>query len=222
MIEYHWFLLYWIEYSFLRNLTPCSSSMDKFFFIGLFSWGSYFNFSKCATFPPQAGLKQAVFSPFDGVPIDNKNKPTKHCFYPVFILYSINKPRREGAWYMPSYFYYDIVKGEVRSWSNLISEERVKFFWTLLKGEVRSWSNLISEERVKFFWTKQWKPDENRLKNKEVMKNLKFRKFFRKHFLTKSVWICKMKWVDDVIASLLAIYFVHKILKILIFCPNLW
>ena len=31
LIEYRWFLLYWIEYSFPSNLTPSSSSMDRAF-----------------------------------------------------------------------------------------------------------------------------------------------------------------------------------------------
>ena len=41
LIEYRWYLLYWIEYSFPSNLTPSSSSMDRaFWFLGLFFWGS--------------------------------------------------------------------------------------------------------------------------------------------------------------------------------------
>ena len=87
------------------------------------------------------------------------------------------------------------IKGEVRSWSNLISEKRVKF------------SEQNSENLMKIGWKirKLW--------NFEVSQN------FRKHFLT-SPYEYANEWVDDVIASLLAIYFVHKILKILIFAPT--
>ena len=43
---------------------------------------------------------------------------------------------------------------------------------------------------------------------------------FRKHFLAGRYEYANER-VDDVIPSLLAIYFVHKISKILIFYPNL-
>ena len=88
----------------------------------------------------------------------------------------------------------------------------------LFKGEVRSWSNLISEERVKF----SEQNSENLMKiGWKIRKlwNLEVLQIFRKHFLT-SPYEYANEWVDDVIASLLAIYFVHKILKILIFAPT--
>ena len=90
---------------------------------------------------------------------------------------------------------YDVFKGEVRSWSNLISEERVKF------------SEQNSENLMKIGWKirKLW--------------NFEVSQIFRKHFLT-SLYEYANEWVDDVIASLLAIYFVHKVLKILIFAPT--
>ena len=58
LIEYHWFLLYWIEYSIKSNLTPSSSCMDKaFWFYGYFS--EAVSFSKCATFSPESSLEAA-------------------------------------------------------------------------------------------------------------------------------------------------------------------
>ena len=84
--------------------------------------------------------------------------------------------------------------------------------------EVRSWSNLISEERVKF----SEQNSENLMKiGWKIRKlwNFEVSQIFRKHFLT-SPYEYANEWVDDVIASLLAIYFVHKILKILIFAPT--
>ena len=92
-------------------------------------------------------------------------------------------------------FKHEEFKGEVRSWSNLISEERVKF------------SEQNSENLMKIGWKirKLW--------------NFEVSQIFRKHFLT-SPYEYANEWVDDVIASLLAIYFVHKILKILIFAPT--
>ena len=53
----------------------------------------------------------------------------------------------------------------------------ISVVWIWFKGEVRSWSNLISEEKSKIFWTKQWKPDKNRLTNKEVMTLSSFANF---------------------------------------------
>ena len=88
----------------------------------------------------------------------------------------------------------------------------------MLKGEVRSWSNLISEERVKF----SEQNSENLMKiGWKIRKlwNFEVSKIVRKHFLT-SPYEYANEWVDDVIASLLAIYFVHKILNILIFAPT--
>ena len=92
--------------------------------------------------------------------------------------------------------------------------------WTLFKGEVRSWSNLISEERVKKFEQNS----ENLMKIGWKIRKLwhfEVSQIFTKHFLT-SRYEYANEWVDDVIASQLAIYFVHKILKILIFCPSFW
>ena len=73
------------------------------------------------------------------------------------------------------------------SHSSVISSAGIFF-----KGEVRSWSNLISEERVKF----SEQNSENlmkSLKNKEVMKFWSFANF-QETFLDQSVWICK--WVS--------------------------
>ena len=68
------------------------------------------------------------------------------------------------------------IKGEVRSWSNLISEERVKF------------SEQNSEYLMKIGWKirKLW--------------NFEVSQIFRKHFLT-SPYEYANEWVDDVIAS---------------------
>ena len=89
-----------------------------------------------------------------------------------------------------------------------------------VKGEVRSCSNLISEERVKF----SEQNSENVMKIGWKIRKLwhfEVSQIFRKHFLTSRYEYANER-VDDVITSLLAIYFVHKILKFLIFCPNLW
>ena len=76
-----------------------------------------------------------------------------------------------------------IIKGEVRSWSNLISEERVKF------------SEQNSENLMKIGWKirKLW--------------NVEVSQIFRKHFLTRSVWICK--WVS---------WWCHRLTTCHIFC----
>ena len=58
LIECHWFLLYWIEYSFPSILTPSLSSMDKaFWFQGYFS--EAVSFSKCSPFSPASRLEAA-------------------------------------------------------------------------------------------------------------------------------------------------------------------
>ena len=62
-----------------------------------------------------------------------------------------------------------------------------------LKGEIRNRFNLISEEREKKNQTKQSKPDENWLKNEEVMNFSSFANF-HETFLDQSIWICK--WVS--------------------------
>ena len=85
-----------------------------------------------------------------------------------------------------------------------------------VKWELQNRFNLLSEERVKFC-------EQN---SKNLMKiGWKIRKLwhfevsqiFTKHFLTSRYEYANER-VDDVIASLLAIYFVHKILKNSIFC----
>ena len=81
--------------------------------------------------------------------------------------------------------------------------------------------NLISEERVNI----SKHNSENLMKiSWEIRKfwHIEVLTIFIKHFLTSRYDYANYEWIDDVIASLLAIYFVHKILKILIFCPNLW
>ena len=84
------------------------------------------------------------------------------------------------------------------------------------KGELQNRFNIISEERVKFC-------EQN---SENLMKiGWKIRKLWHfevlQHFLT-SRYEYANEQVDDVIASLLAIYFVHKILKHSIFCEYLW
>ena len=89
-----------------------------------------------------------------------------------------------------------------------------------LKGELHNRLNLISEERVNFLKHNS----ENLMKIGWKIRKLwhfEVSQIFTKHFLT-SRYEYANEWVDDVITSLLAIYFVHKILKNLIFCPNLW
>ena len=87
------------------------------------------------------------------------------------------------------------------------------------KGEIRNRFDLISEERVTFFKHNS----ENLMKISWKIRKLwhfEVSQIFTKHFLT-SRYEYANEWVDDVITSLLAIYFVHKILKILKFLPKL-
>ena len=100
-------------------------------------------------------------------------------------------------------------------------------FWTSLystdirvKGELRNRFNIISEERVKF----SEQNSENLMKIGWKIRKLwhvEVSQIFTKHFLTSRYEYANER-VDDVIASLFAIYFVHKFLKNSIFCPNLW
>ena len=90
----------------------------------------------------------------------------------------------------------------------------------IFKEELHNRFNLISEERVKI----SKHNSENLMKIGWKIRKLwhfEVSQIFKKHFLT-SRYEYANEWVDDVITSLLAIYFVHKMLKILIFCPNLW
>ena len=93
--------------------------------------------------------------------------------------------------------------------------------WTFnLKGELRNRFNIISEERVKF----SEQNSENLMKIGWKIRKLwhfEVSQIFTKHFLTSRYEYANER-VDDVIASLFAIYFVHKFLKNSIFCPNLW
>ena len=88
-----------------------------------------------------------------------------------------------------------VVKGEVRSWYNLISEERVKI------------SEQNSENLMKIGWKirKLW--------------HFEISQIFRKHLLT-SQYEYANEWVDDVIASQFSIHFVHRNDKKFIF--QLW
>ena len=78
--------------------------------------------------------------------------------------------------------------------------------------------NLISEERVKIFEHNSENLMQIGWKIRKLW-HLEVSQIFTKHFWKRRYEYAN-KWVDDVIASLLAVYFVHKILKILIFCPN--
>ena len=89
-----------------------------------------------------------------------------------------------------------------------------------IKEELHNRFNLISEERVKIFKHNSENLMEIGWKIRKLW-HFEVSQIFTKHFLT-SRYEYANEWVDDVITSLLAIYFVHKILKILIFCPNLW
>ena len=95
--------------------------------------------------------------------------------------------------------HFRVIKEELHNRFNLISEERVKI----------SKHNCYSENLMKIGWKirKLW--------------HFEVSQIFTKHFLT-SRYEYANEWVDDVITSLLAIYFVHNSLKMLIFCPNLW
>ena len=90
----------------------------------------------------------------------------------------------------------------------------------VIKGELRNRFNLISEERVKFCEQNS----ENLIKIGWKIRKLwhfEVSQIFTKHFLTSRYEYANER-VDDVIASLLAIYFVHKMLKNSIFCAYLW
>ena len=85
---------------------------------------------------------------------------------------------------------------------------------------LRNRFNLISEERVKFYEQNS----ENLMKIGWKIRKLwhfEVSQIFTKHFLTSRYEYANER-VDDVIASLLAIYFVHEILKNSIFCAYLW
>ena len=89
----------------------------------------------------------------------------------------------------------------------------------VFKEELHNRFNLISEERVNIFKHNS----ENLMKIGWKIRKLwhfEVSQIFTKHFLT-SRYEYANEWVDDVITSLLAIYFVHKILKILISLPKL-
>ena len=61
----------------------------------------------------------------------------------------------------------------------------------------------------------------SRLKNKEVYEHFEVKSIpFQETFLDQSVWHMQMSEFMMSSPSLLAIYFVHKILKILIFAPT--
>ena len=83
-------------------------------------------------------------------------------------------------------------------------------FWdVLIKGELRNNFNLISEERVTFYEQNS----ENLVKIGWKIRKLwhfEVSQIFTKQFLTSRYEYANER-VDDVIASLLAIYFVHKI-----------
>ena len=107
-----------------------------------------------------------------------------------------NEYGESGPFWPLVYFHsFEALKGEVRSWSNLILEERVKF------------SEQNSENLMKIGWKirKLW--------------NFEVSQIFRKHFLT-SPYEYANEWVDDVIASQFSIHFVHKNDKNFIF--QLW
>ena len=95
---------------------------------------------------------------------------------------------------------------------SLIVKFRPSRCFRSFKGELRNRLNLISEERVKFCEQNS----ENLMKIVWKIRKLwhfEVSQIFTKHFLTSRYEYANER-VDDVIASLLAIYFVHKIWKI--------
>ena len=101
-----------------------------------------------------------------------------------------------------------------------ITAPGIMFLAKIIKGELRNRFNIISEERVKF----SEQNSENLMKIGWKIRKLwhfEVSQIFTKHFLTSRYEYANER-VDDVIASLFAIYFVHKFLKNSIFCPNLW
>ena len=88
----------------------------------------------------------------------------------------------------------------------------------MIKGELRNRFNIISEERVKF----SEQNSENLMKIGWKIRKLwhfEVSQIFTKHFLTSRYEYANER-VDDVIASLFAIYFVHKFLKIQYFAQT--
>ena len=99
---------------------------------------------------------------------------------------------------------------------NIIKFIIISITSTLHEGEIWNRFNLISEERVKSFEQNS----ENLMKiGWKISVYFEALQIFTKHFW-KHRYEYANEWVD-VIASLLAIYFVHKILKIVIFSPKL-
>ena len=88
-----------------------------------------------------------------------------------------------------------------------------------LKGKSGTGLTFILEERVKMFKHNS----ENLMKIGWKIRKLwhfEVSQIFTKHFLT-SRYEYANEWVDDVITSLLAIYFVHRIFpKLVIVCPS--
>ena len=111
----------------------------------------------------------------------------------------------------PSHFFEFFSESRTRGHTYKIAKKK-------LKGEVRSWCNLISEERVKF----SEQNSENLMKiGWKIRKlwNFEVSQIFRKQFLT-SPYEYANEWVDDVIASQFSIHFVHRNDKNFIF--QLW
>ena len=95
-----------------------------------------------------------------------------------------------------------------------------------LKGQSGTGLNLFQNERVKFFKQNSEKFDENRLKNNlGSYDTFNFSQIFTISCILTISDMQYAKWVSWWCHRLvlLAIYgTVHKILKILIFCPNFW
>ena len=98
----------------------------------------------------------------------------------------------------------------------------IRYILKTFKGEIQNRFNLNSEGRVKNF--KQ--NSENLMKISWKIRKLWYfevLQMFTKHFWKhRYEYIYANEWGADVIASLLAIYFVYNILEIFILCPTLW
>ena len=134
-----------------------------------------------------------------------------------------------GTWTVELFRYRKNAYQPIRIWGHFISAntdtdtdtKKIKDNLIMcIKGELRNRFNLISEERVKFCEQNS----ENLMKIGWKIRKLwhfEVSQIFTKHFLTSRYEYANER-VDDVIASLLAIYFVHKMLKYSIFCAYLW
>ena len=122
------------------------------------------------------------------------------------LIYPLSLAQWASFWHNPA-------NGSLHQFSRNENEEwnkSVKYLCILLKEELHNRFNLISEESVTISKHNSEKPDQNRLKNKEVM-TLWIFKNFQETFLDQSIWICK--WVR---------WWCHRLTTFHSFCTQKW